>query len=122
MSLTKRDIDLYTVSCFNQGKIAARKRQLPAVEDLESAANRHKAMGHPVRMAILHLLAEEECCVRDLANILNQPVSTVSQHLKTLKYAGLVGSCQHGKLVFYCQTSPKVLKRHGRGAQAPMGK
>lgn len=110
MGLSKREINICKVTCFNEKKIAALKKKLPTNEDLEATANRHKAMGHPVRMAILHLLALEECCVCDLANILDQPVSTVSQHLRTLKYAGLLHSRQQGKLVFYCLASLKRYK------------
>ena len=108
MGLVNRDIDICKVTCFNEKKIMALKKRLPAIEDLESAANRHKAMGHPVRLAIIDLVAIEECCVCDLANILDQPISTVSQHLKTLKHAGLLRSRREGKLVFY---SPEDLKR-----------
>lgn len=99
-----RELDICKVVCFNRDKIAALKKQLPSVEDLELKAERLKAVGHPGRLAVLCTLAREECCVCDLSHILNQPVSTVSQHLRILKSAGFV-RCRHaGKLVFYSVT------------------
>jgi DNA-binding transcriptional ArsR family regulator len=74
-------------------------------------ADRYKAMAHPCRLAILYALALEECCVCDLANILRKPVSTISQHLRMLKAAGLVKSRQDGKLVFYEIESPEILQK-----------
>lgn len=87
--------------CLNHKKIADLKEQIPPLEVLEANADRHKVLGHPTRQAILHALALEECCVCDLANVLDQPVSTVSQHLRLLRSAGFLRSRQEGKIVFY---------------------
>ena len=92
------------MSCFNESKVRRLARTLPPMRELERAADRHKAMGHPVRLAILDLLSRQECCVCDLAQILGKPVSTVSQHLQTLKSVGLLEARQEGKLVFYSPT------------------
>jgi ArsR family transcriptional regulator len=60
----------------------------------EAAAERLKALGHPVRLAIVRALAERSCCCcGDLCGGLPLAQSTVSQHLKVLKDAGLV-SCR----------------------------
>ena len=95
------------VVCFNESKIARLKDRLPEQGQLRDLAEQYKAVGHTGRLAILHVLAEEECCVCDLSSILGQPVSTVSQHLRTLKSAGLVRPRQEGKLVFYSLESPE---------------
>lgn len=87
--------------CFNAEKIGTLRKQLPAKRELAEKARRYKALGHPARLAIVHLLELETCCVCDLANILDMPVSTVSQHLRVLATAGLLESRQQGKLVFY---------------------
>jgi len=58
-------------------------------------------LGHPARQAILHILSIDECCVCDVAEILRKPVSTVSQHLRTLVVEGILDYRQEGKLVFY---------------------
>ncbi|MDF1667914.1 MAG: metalloregulator ArsR/SmtB family transcription factor [Planctomycetota bacterium] len=89
------------VQCFNDSKVARLRSALSAASTLDVLAQRLKALGHKVRLQILELLSVEECCVCDLANILEQPVSTLSQHLKTLKTVGLVQSRQCGKFVMY---------------------
>jgi DNA-binding transcriptional ArsR family regulator len=61
------------------------------VQDVEASAERLKALGHPVRLAILRALAERSaCCCADVCSRLPLAQSTVSQHLKVLKDAGLI--------------------------------
>jgi len=49
------------------------------------------ALGHPVRVAILELLSSQSCCCHgDLSEELPIANSTLSQHLKVLKDAGLI--------------------------------
>jgi ArsR family transcriptional regulator len=56
----------------------------------KKAARYAKAMGHPIRMYVLELLSKQSCCYSgDLTEILPIVKSTLSQHLKELKYAGL---------------------------------
>lgn len=60
-------------------------------ERQEQIANFANAMGHPVRIAILDLLASQTCCYHgDLSDELPIANSTLSQHLKVLKDAGLI--------------------------------
>src|SRR3954462_1405715 len=55
------------------------------------AAGPRKALGHPVRLAIVRALAERSCCCcADVCSRLPLAQSTVSQHLKVLKDAGLI--------------------------------
>lgn len=57
----------------------------------EQAARFAKAMGHPVRIAILQLLNAQSCCYHgDMAEELPIAKSTLSQHLNELKDAGLI--------------------------------
>jgi DNA-binding transcriptional ArsR family regulator len=50
-----------------------------------------KALGHPARVMILELLSKQSCCYSgDLADDLPIARSTLSQHLKELKDAGLI--------------------------------
>ena len=96
--------DLPRVICFNRSKVEHLRAALPAPETLADEAERLKALAHPGRLAVLHVLEDDECCVCDLAHTLRQPVSTASQHLRRLHRAGLVTSRQDGKLVFYALT------------------
>lgn len=57
----------------------------------EQTARFAKALGHPVRIAILELLHSQSCCYHgDMAEELPIAKSTLSQHLKELKEAGLI--------------------------------
>jgi DNA-binding transcriptional ArsR family regulator len=62
-----------------------------------------KALGHPARVAILKLLAQKQTCVcGDIVDELPLSQSTVSQHLKELKGAGLIKGEIDGVRVCYC--------------------
>jgi DNA-binding transcriptional ArsR family regulator len=62
-----------------------------------------KALGHPARVAILNLLIKREACVcGDIVDELPLSQSTVSQHLKELKDAGLIKGDIDGAKVCYC--------------------
>ena len=70
-----------------------------------------KAMSHPVRVRILRMLARKEartCSV--IVDELPLAQSTVSEHLRILKAAGLVRSNENGPRVSYCIV-PSALKR-----------
>jgi predicted transcriptional regulator len=57
----------------------------------EQTARFAKALGHPVRVAILELLNSQTCCFHgDMAEVLPVAKSTLSQHLNELKDAGLI--------------------------------
>lgn len=51
-----------------------------------------RALGHPVRLAILRILSEKsrDCCCTDVTQCLPLAQSTVSQHIKVLLDAGLI--------------------------------
>jgi ArsR family transcriptional regulator, arsenate/arsenite/antimonite-responsive transcriptional repressor len=62
-------------------------------ELLEPYASKFKAVGHPVRLKILCLIARQDVpCVGDLWRCLGQPQPVVSQHLAILKKTGIVSS------------------------------
>lgn len=62
-----------------------------------------KAIGHPARIAILrHLAQMSECVCGDLVMELPLSQSTVSQHLKELKNAGLIKGRISGVKSCYC--------------------
>lgn len=62
-----------------------------------------KALGHPARIAILQFLIKSKACVcGDIVEELPLSQSTVSQHLKELKKAGLIKGDIEGPTVCYC--------------------
>ena len=62
-----------------------------------------KALGHPARIIILKHLSNQSCCFTgDLLEVLPLAQSTVSQHLKELKEAGLIEGEVNPPKVKYC--------------------
>ena len=62
-----------------------------------------KALSHPIRIEILTLLNDQSCCFTgDLVELLPIAQSTVSQHLKELKNAGLIQGEINPPRVKYC--------------------
>lgn len=62
-----------------------------------------KALAHPARIAILkHLVKMKSCMCGDIVDELPLSQSTVSQHLKELKEAGLIKGNINGASVCYC--------------------
>jgi DNA-binding transcriptional ArsR family regulator len=77
----------------------------------EELAGLAKALAHPVRVQILRILAEKQSCVcGELVLSLPLAQSTVSQHLKVLKDAGLIRGEVSGPRVCYC-IEPRALRR-----------
>lgn len=62
-----------------------------------------KALGHPVRLQIIHLLAHlgGRVCVCDVEAHFTLTQPTISHHLRVLREAGLVDSEQRGLYVYY---------------------
>ncbi|GIW14752.1 MAG: hypothetical protein KatS3mg063_0605 [Tepidiforma sp.] len=70
--------------------------------DEERAAAIFRALGNPARVAIVSELARRAACVSDLVAALPLAQSTVSQHLKVLKEAGIVRGEIEGPGACYC--------------------
>ena len=72
-------------------------------EEQKAMARFAKAMGHPIRMYVLELLSKQTCCYSgDLSEVLPIAKSTLSQHLKELKDAGLIQGEIEGPKIKYC--------------------
>lgn len=72
-------------------------------EEQQKAARYAKAMGHPIRMYVLVLLSKQSCCYSgDLTEELPIVKSTLSQHLKELKDAGLIQGEIEAPRIKYC--------------------
>ena len=72
-------------------------------EDLQRFAGYYKALSHPARLAILKYLADTKTCITgDIADELPLSRTTVNQHLKELKGAGLITGTTEGVKTCYC--------------------
>lgn len=78
--------------------------QVEVISEKQKAMARFaKAMGHPIRMYVLDLLSKQTCCYSgDLTEVLPIAKSTLSQHLKELKDAGLIQGEIEGPKIKYC--------------------
>ncbi|MHB1639277.1 MAG: ArsR/SmtB family transcription factor [Candidatus Dormibacteria bacterium] len=70
-----------------------------------------KALGHPVRVQILRTLLEQRACFcGELVAALPLAQSTVSEHLRILREAGLVQGDIDGPRVCYCARPERLLR------------
>lgn len=82
--------------------MAYNKKEAFDPQDQELAAFA-KALAHPARIAILKALAgRNECICGEIVDQLPLAQSTVSQHLKELKNAGLIKGSIDGPRICYC--------------------
>jgi ArsR family transcriptional regulator len=97
------------VCCGADGPGAS--RPLPKTEADRELARLAKALGHPARVQIVRFLAGRTGCLcGDIVEVLPLAQSTVSQHLKTLKEAGLIQGQVDGPRVCY-GIAPNALAR-----------
>ncbi|HVN57863.1 MAG TPA: metalloregulator ArsR/SmtB family transcription factor [Bacteroidales bacterium] len=72
-------------------------------ESLQKIARVAKVLSHPARLAILKYLAESRTCISgDISDYIPLGRTTVSQHLKELKDAGLIKGEIEGLKINYC--------------------
>ncbi len=69
-----------------------------------------KALAHPERLRILDALRRDEACVCHLENLLGRPQPYISQQLRVLREAGIVGARRQGANVFYYITDDQALR------------
>ena len=69
-----------------------------------------KALAHPARVGILKILMDRACICGEIVQVMHLAQSTVSEHLRILKQAGLVQGDIDGPRVCYC-INPKMLNR-----------
>jgi len=79
------------------------KDQEIITEEQQKMARFAKALGHPIRIYVLEILSKQSCCYSgDLSELLPIAKSTLSQHLKELKDAGLIQGETEPPKIKYC--------------------
>lgn len=87
-----------------------RRRKGTSAADVE-LARLAKALGHPARVRILRRLGSQaSCCHGSLADEMPLAASTVSQHLRILREAGLVQGEVDGPRTSYCINRERVAR------------
>ena len=78
-------------------------------QQLITLARYAKALSHPARLAILQTLAKKDSCIcGEIVQVMPLAQSTVSQHLKELKEAGLITGEVEGLKSCYCLDAQAV--------------
>lgn len=81
------------------------------VEESQALASRLRALAHPARLRILHALASHDTCqCGEIVRGLPLAQSTVSEHLRILREAGLVRIGSNGPRACYCVDRTEVRK------------
>jgi len=77
----------------------------------DELARMMRALGHPVRLSILRILARRsrDCCCADVTESLPLAQSTVSQHIKVLFNAGLIERQARGTRNCYVVVPSKLM-------------
>ena len=92
-----------TGNCLPAVEIPAEVVPEDLADDQERFAGFCKALGHPARVRIVKLLLSVDTCIcGDIVERLPLAQSTVSQHLKVLKDAGLIEGTIDGPRTCYC--------------------
>ncbi|MDB4974995.1 MAG: ArsR family transcriptional regulator [Myxococcaceae bacterium] len=98
-------------ACCPPAKAEPDLRPIEGTEADDELSMLAKALGHPARVQILRLLTRRSSCVcGDIVDELPLAQSTVSQHLKVLREAGLIRGDVDGPRVCYC-IEPRTLRR-----------
>jgi DNA-binding transcriptional ArsR family regulator len=75
----------------------------------ENLATIARALGHPARISILQELGNQQSCqCGQLAETMGLAQSTVSQHLKELKNAGIIKGSIDETRTCYCLSAEKL--------------
>ncbi len=69
-----------------------------------------KAISHPKRLEIIHLLRDQELCVNEILIMLDLPQANLSQHLMVLRDAQVVKTRKEGKQVYYKLANKNFIK------------
>lgn len=76
--------------------------------DYESFTEMLKALAHPARLKIVGGLMRDECNVGEIQKNLDLPQSTISQHLRVLKNAGIIRGRKEGTRTCYRVIEPRA--------------
>jgi DNA-binding transcriptional ArsR family regulator len=105
--LVKRDRDMM--------KTGTREADLLDEELLARASDTFRVLSHPARLRIVEFLMSEEISVCELAERLELPQATLSQHLNRLRASGVITGERRGQKVFY-----RVVSHHAHSIIAAL--
>ncbi len=84
-------------------------KEIPLSLEQKKLANMLKALGNPIRFQIVAFLAQKKVCITaDIVDATPLAQSTVSQHLKVLREAGLIHGEIEGPATNYCLDAENI--------------
>ena len=89
------------------------KKLIDKEEDIIIAAESIKAMGHPLRLKILCVLAAGELSVQDIVEQVGTTQSNISQHLAILRDKDILTTSKDANRVYYRINDPRTVKLVG---------
>ena len=120
--MSKQPVRLTLAADLDDCRVPLIKEPLSAGQ-AERLAPSFKALGDPVRLRLLSLIASHEggqACVCDLTDAFEVSAPTISHHLKVLKESGLVSSERRGTWVYY-RAEPAALELLSTLLSVPQG-
>lgn len=69
-----------------------------------------RALGHPVRLALVKKISSGEFCVNDLQRSVQQSQPSVSQHLRVLRNRGIIRPVRHGNRTCYAIADARMAR------------
>jgi DNA-binding transcriptional ArsR family regulator len=91
-------------------------------ERLKLKADVFKAMGHPLRLGIIEMLASGERCVCEIVEHVGTDMSNVSKHLSVLRKVGIVQDRRDGLKMMYSLTMPCAIDFSGCVERVVLGR
>ena len=95
---------------FKQGLVVAMNNPNLHEEITQLHADMCSALADPNRILLLYALAEQPCCVNDLASAVGISQPAASRHLKILRETGLVRPLRQGPSVEYSLTDTRLIE------------
>lgn len=86
---------------INEELVSCAKENMFSDEIYDSVAGFFKIVGDSTRCKIISVLAKNEMCVGDIANVLSMTKSSISHQLSKMKESGVVKNRKEGKEVYY---------------------
>ena len=84
--------------------------ELPDPRIFQLHAEFCRMLAHPKRLMIIALVNQRPMSVGEIAEAIDTPLPTVSQHLRALRNKHMVAARKEGQTVFYRSTDPRILE------------
>lgn len=95
-------------NCCDISKLNTLKISLPETPILQLMTDLFSILGDENRLRMVIALSKAECCVHELALIVNSTTSAVSHQLRKLRDRGIVTSRRNGQVKYYSLSDERI--------------